>query len=167
MTSYRLQINIQEVHLEKSYSSTMRLVTASTRSSLLDLWTKYFVWRLTLNHLFKPYEMYYSTLRAININGGSLAFVNSSHHWLVIKRCISMFNYKSYIHMARLTLEWSSERDKKTLDLVQPSGLQYQDCCTHHLYGDLTHRLLSKHGPIFVRMFELGNIPMKTTFYTM
>ena len=51
------------------------------------------------------YEMYCSTLRAININGGSLEFVNSSHHWLVIKRCLTMFDYKSYIHMARLVLE--------------------------------------------------------------
>ena len=65
-----------------------------------------------------PYEMYCSTLRAIEINGGSLAFFNSSHHWLVIKQCISMFNYKSYIRMARLVPEWSSERDKKTPDLV-------------------------------------------------
>ena len=52
-----------------------------------------------------PYEMYCSTLRAIDINGGSPVFVNITHHWLVIKRCLSMFDYKSYIHMARLVPE--------------------------------------------------------------
>jgi len=96
----------------------MRFVTASTRSSLPDLWSKDFVCRSTSNHLFTPYKMYCSTLRAIDINGGSLAFVNSSHHWLVIKRCLSMFDYKSYIRMARIVPKWSSERDKKTPDLV-------------------------------------------------
>ena len=110
--------------------STMRLVTASIRSSLLDFWPKYFVWRSTSNHLFTPYEMYYSTLRAIDISGGSLAFVNNSHHWLVIKRFLSMFDNKSYIFMARLVPEWSSERDKKTPDPVSSiraaiSGLLY------------------------------------------
>ena len=96
----------------------MRLVKASTRSSLPDLWPKDFVWNSTSNHLFTPYKMYCNTLRAININGGSLAFVNNSHHWLVIKRCITMFDYKTYIRMARLVLERSSEWDKKTPDLV-------------------------------------------------
>ena len=96
----------------------MRLVRASTRSSLLGLWPKYFVWRSTSNHLFTLYEMYCSTLRAIEINGGSLAFVNNSHYWLVIKWCLSMFDYKSYICMARLVPKQSSERDKKTPDLV-------------------------------------------------
>ena len=96
----------------------MRLVTSSTISSLPDFWLKYFVWHSTSNHLFMPYEMYWNTFRAIDINGGSLKFVNSSHHWLVIKRCLTMFDYKPYIHMARLVPEWSSERDKKTLDLV-------------------------------------------------
>ena len=62
--------------------------------------------------------MYCGTLRAIDINGGSLAFVNSSHHWLVIKRCLPMFDYKSNICMVRLVHERSSERDKKTHDLV-------------------------------------------------
>ena len=62
--------------------------------------------------------MYYNTLRVIFINGGSLTFVNSSHHWLVIKRCLSMFDDKSYIRMARLVPEWLSEWDKKTPDLV-------------------------------------------------
>ena len=130
VTSCRRQINIQEVHLETSASSTVRLVTALTRSSLLDHWLKDFVWRSTSNHLFMPYKMYCSTLRAIDINGGSLAFVNSSHYWLVIKRCLTMFDYKSNIHMARLVPEWSSERDKKTPDLVSTiramiSGLLY------------------------------------------
>ena len=74
--------------------------------------------------------MYYSTLRAIDINGGSIVFVNNSHHRLVIQRCLSMFEYKSYIRMARLLPERSSERDKKTLDLVLAiravtSGLLY------------------------------------------
>ena len=96
----------------------MRLVIALTRSSILEFWPKDFVWCLTSNHLFMPYEMYCNTLRAININGGSLMFFNSSHHWLVIKRCLSMFDYKSYIRMARLVPEWSSEQDKKTPDLV-------------------------------------------------
>ena len=118
VTSCWQQINIQEVHLETSYSSTMRLVTASTRSSLLYLWPKYFVWHSTSSNLFTPYKMYCSTLRAIFINGGSLVFVNSSHHWLVIKQFLSIFDDKSYIHMARLVPEWSSERDKKTSDLV-------------------------------------------------
>ena len=63
-------------------------------------------------------KLYCNTLRTININGGSLAFVNNSHHWLVIKRCLTMFDYKSYICMARLVPERSSERDKKTPDLV-------------------------------------------------
>ena len=108
----------------------MRLVTASTRSYFQDFWLKYFFWSSTSNHLFTPYEMYCSTLRAIFINGGSLAFFNSLHYWLVIKRFLSMFNSKSYICMARLVLEWSSERDKKTLDLVSAiwdaiSGLLY------------------------------------------
>ena len=75
--------------------------------------------------------MYCSTLRAIFINGGFLTFVNSSHHWLVIKRCLSMFDYKSYICMARLVLEKSREWDKKTLDLflaiqVAISGFLYR-----------------------------------------
>ena len=96
----------------------MRLVTTSTRSSLLDLWPKDFVWCSTSNHLFTPYKMYCSTLRAIDINCGSLAFVNNSHHWLVIKRCLSMFESKSYIRMARLVPEWPSEWDKKTPDLA-------------------------------------------------
>ena len=130
VTSCRRKIHIQEVHLETSDSSTMRLVTASTRSSLPDHWPKHFVWRLTSNHLFTPYEMYSSTLRAIDINGGSLTFVNSSHYWLVIKRCLTMFDYNSNIHMARLVPEWSSERDKKTPDIVSAiwvaiSGLLY------------------------------------------
>ena len=109
---------LQEVHLETSDSNTMRLVTTSTRFSLPDLWLKDFVWRSTSNHLFTPYEMYSSTLRAIDINGGSLVFVNSSHHWLVIKWCLSIFDDKSYIRMARLVPEWSSEWDKETPDLV-------------------------------------------------
>ena len=96
----------------------MRLVIASTRSSLPDFWPKYFVWCSTSNPIFMPYEMYCSTFRAIFINGGSLAFVNNSHHWLVIKRCLSMFDDKSYICMARLVPEWLSEWDKKTPDLV-------------------------------------------------
>ena len=96
----------------------MRLITASTRSLLLDHWSKYFFWCSTLNHIFTPYEMYCSTLRAIEINGGSHVFVNSPHHWLVIKRCLSMLDYKSYICMARLVPKWSSEWDKKTPDLV-------------------------------------------------
>ena len=130
MTSCQQQINIQEVHLEISDSSTTRLVIASTRSLLLDLWPKYFVWRSTSNHLFTPYKMYGSTLRAIFINGGYLALVNKSHHWLVIKQCLSMFDNKSYIRMARLVPEWSSEWDKKTRDLVSTiwaaiSGLLY------------------------------------------
>ena len=130
MTSYRRQINIQEVHLETSDSSTMRLVTASKISSLPDFWLRYFVLCSTSNHLFMPYKMYCSTLRAIDINGGSLAFVNNTHHWLVIKKCLSMFDYKSYIRMARLVPKWSSERDKKTPDLVLSiraviSGLLY------------------------------------------
>ena len=118
MTSSRQQINIQEVHLETLDSSTMKLVTASKRSSLPDLWPRDFVWHLTSNHLFTHYEMYCSTLRGIDINGGSLAFVNISHYWLVIKSCITMFGNKSYICMARLVPEWSSERDKKTPDLI-------------------------------------------------
>ena len=130
MTSCRQQINIQEFHLETSDSSTMRLVTASTRASLPDFLPIDFIWRSTSNHLFIPYEMYCSTLRAIYINGGSLEFVNDFHYWLVIKRCLSMFDDKSYIFMARLVPEWSSERDKKTLDLVSAiwatiSGLLY------------------------------------------
>ena len=77
-----------------------------------------------------PYEMYCSTLRTIDINGGSLAFFNILLHWLVIKRCLTMFDYKSYIHMARLVRERLSERDKKTPDLVlaiwaKISGLLY------------------------------------------
>ena len=95
VTSCRSQIIIQEFYLETSSSSTMRLVTASTRSSLQDLLPKDFVWHSTSNHLFTPYEMYCSTLRSIDINGGSLTFVNNSHYWLVIKRCLSMFDYKS------------------------------------------------------------------------
>ena len=118
MASYRQQIIIQEVHLETSDSSTMRLVTTLTRSSLQDFWPKDFVWCSTSNHLFLPFEMYCSTLRAIDINGGYLAFFNSSHHWLVIKWCLSMFDDKSYIRMARLVPKWSSEWDKKTPDLV-------------------------------------------------
>ena len=130
VTSCWLQINIQEVQLETSDSSTMRLVTALTRSLLPDFWQKDFVWHSTSNKLFMPYEMYYNTLRAIDINGGSLTFFNGSHHWLVIKRRLSMFDYKSYICMARLVPEWSSESDKKTLDLVSAirvaiSGLLY------------------------------------------
>ena len=130
MTSCRRQTIIQEVHLETLCSNTMRLVTASTRSSLLDLWLKDFVWHSTSNHLFTPYEMYCSTLRNIFINSGSLTFVNSSHHWLVIKRCLSMFDDKSYIRMAIFVPEWSSEWDKKTPDLVSSiqaaiSGLLY------------------------------------------
>ena len=74
--------------------------------------------------------MYCSTLRAIFINGGSLAFFKSLHHWMVIKWCLSMFDDKSYIHMVRLVPEWSSEWDKKTPDLVSAirveiSGLLY------------------------------------------
>ena len=65
-----------------------------------------------------PYKMYCSTLRAIDINGGSLAFVNNSHYWLVIKRYLYMLDYKSYICMAILVPERLSERDKKTPDLV-------------------------------------------------
>lgn len=108
----------------------MKLVTTSTRSSLPYFWPKDFVWRSTSNHLFMLDEIYWSTLRAIDINGGSLAFFNNSHHWLVIKRCLSMFDYKSYIHMARFVPEWPSERDKKILDLVSSiqagiSGLLY------------------------------------------
>ena len=118
LTSCRQQIIIQEVHLETSDSSTMRLVTALTISSLPYFWPKDFVWCLTSNNLFTPYEMYCSTLRAIDINGGSIKFVNNSPHWLVIKQFLSMFDYKSYIHMARLVPEWSSEWDKKTPDLV-------------------------------------------------
>ena len=83
VNSCRLQINTQEVHLETLDSSTMRLVTALTRSSFPDHWPKDFFWRLTSNHLFTPYEMYCNSLRAIDINGGSLGFVNSSHYWLV------------------------------------------------------------------------------------
>ena len=62
--------------------------------------------------------MYCSASKSINFNGGSLAFVNSSHDWLVINRCITMFNYKSYNCMGRLVPKRSSERDKKTPDLV-------------------------------------------------
>ena len=118
MTSYLHQIIIQEVYLETSSSSTMRLVTTSTRSLLLDLRLKDFFWCSTLNHLFMSYERNYTTRRAININGRCLVFVNSSHHWLVIKLCLTMFDYKSYIRMPRLVPERSSERDKKTPDLV-------------------------------------------------
>ena len=112
-----IQIIIHEFYLETS-SITLGLATSSTSFSLPDLWPKYFFFLLTSNHLFTPYKMYCSTLRAIDINGGSLAFVNNSHYWLVIKWCLTMFDYKSNIHMARLVPEWSSERDKKTLDLV-------------------------------------------------
>ena len=95
----------------------MRLVTTSTRSLLPYFWPKDFVWCSTSSHLFTPYEMYCSTLRAIEINGGSLAFFNISHHLLVIKRCLTIFDYKSYIRMARLVPERSRAWDKKTPDL--------------------------------------------------
>ena len=68
LISCRLQINIQEVHLQTSDSSTMRLVTSSKRSSLLDHWLKDFVWHSTSNHLFTPYKIYCSTFRKVWID---------------------------------------------------------------------------------------------------
>ena len=37
-----------------------------------------------------------------------LALVNSLHHWLVIKRCLSMFDFRTFLTWIDLYLEWRS-----------------------------------------------------------
>ena len=47
-----------------------------------------------------------------------LAPVNNLHYWLVIRRCLSMFDSRTFFHVDRLVLRVKIERVLKTPDLV-------------------------------------------------
>ena len=69
-----------------------------------------------------------------------LALVNSLHHWLVIKRCLSMFDFKTFLTWIDLYFEWrSNEIEDPRYSFIHPGCDIFRNIKTssvHHCRTD-------------------------------